>query len=156
GSEYPREECPMFAAYKYGKTSRIDNEFLWHKDGTGVPVEYGATPILKEGVIVGAVVSFTDITLRKQAEQRLRETEQFFRSVLELAPDGLMVVDANGVIQLANAQCEGLFGCLRNDLIGQSVEMFIPPEAREEHRALREAFHRAPESRSTSVGRELQ
>ena len=68
GSEYPKEECPMFAAYKRGETSRIDNEFLWRKDLTGLPVEYGATPILKDGKILGAVISFTDITLRKQQE----------------------------------------------------------------------------------------
>ena len=45
----PKEECPMFAAYKQGKTSRIDNELLWRKDGTGLPVEYGAMPMLKDG-----------------------------------------------------------------------------------------------------------
>ena len=71
GSDYPKEECPMFAAYKHGKASRIDNEFLWRKDGTGLPVEYGATPILKDGAIMGAVVSFTDITLRKQQETEI-------------------------------------------------------------------------------------
>ncbi|HTY88552.1 MAG TPA: PAS domain S-box protein, partial [Candidatus Acidoferrum sp.] len=56
GSDYPREECPMYAAYKHGKASRIDDEFLWRKDGIGLPVEYGATPILKDAVIVGSVV----------------------------------------------------------------------------------------------------
>ena len=71
GSEYPAEECPMFAAFKYGKASRIDDEFLWHKNGTGLPVEYGVTPILKDGVIVGAVVGFTDVTLRKQQEREI-------------------------------------------------------------------------------------
>ena len=62
----------MYAAYKRGETSRIDNEFLWHKNGTGIPVEYGATPIRKDGTIIGAVVSFTDITIRKQAEAELK------------------------------------------------------------------------------------
>ena len=71
GSDYPKEECPMFAAYKHGKASRIDDEFLWCKDGTGLPVEYGATPILKDGVVIGSVVSFTDITLRKQQEREI-------------------------------------------------------------------------------------
>ena len=59
---------------------------------------------------------------------RLRETEQFFRSVLELAPDGLMIVNARGVIQLANAQCEILFGYPRKELVGQPVEMLVPAE----------------------------
>ena len=41
GREYPMEECPMFAAYKHGRASRIDNEFLWRKNGTGLPVGTG-------------------------------------------------------------------------------------------------------------------
>ena len=75
GSEYPKEECPMYAAYKQGKASRIDDEFLWRKDGTGLPVEYGAMPIIKDGAVIGSVVSFTDITERKQAEEQLREAK---------------------------------------------------------------------------------
>ena len=71
GSEYPVEECPMLAAYQHGKASRVDNEFLWRKDGVGLPVEYGATPILKDGIIMGSVVSFTDITFRKQQEREI-------------------------------------------------------------------------------------
>jgi PAS domain S-box-containing protein len=73
GSLYPVEACPMYAAYHHGEASRIDNELLWRKDGVGVPVEYGATPIRKDGQILGAVISFTDITQRRQAEQALRE-----------------------------------------------------------------------------------
>ncbi len=71
GSPYPREECPMFAAYTHGKASRIDDEFLWRKDGTGLPVEYGAMPIFKDGAILGAVISFTDIAERKRAQAEL-------------------------------------------------------------------------------------
>jgi PAS domain S-box-containing protein len=76
GGDYQKEECPMYAAYKRGETSRIDNEFLWRKDSSGLPVEYGATPILKNGNVVGAVVSFTDITLRKQQEAEILEAKQ--------------------------------------------------------------------------------
>jgi two-component system sensor histidine kinase/response regulator len=71
GREYAVEECPMYAAYTHGRASRIDDEFLWRKDGTGLPVEYGATPILKDGAVIGAVVSFTDIAQRKQQEAEL-------------------------------------------------------------------------------------
>jgi PAS domain S-box-containing protein len=299
GSDYPVEQCAMFAAYKRGEISRIDNEFLWRKDGRGLPVEYGAMPILKNGAILGAVISFTDITQRKRAEQelrqanflsdmaleltgcgywhvdysdpeyyyqseraarivgeepkpdgryhlqnewfsrlleadpesarqaaekyegaiegryqsydaiyaykrpadgrviwlhaagslvrgddgkarhmygvyqditearkaeaeikaseqRLRETEQFFRSVLELAPDGIMVVDADGSIQMANAQCEELFGYTREELIGQPVEILVPAEIRGRHPALRAGFHQHAATRSMGAGRELR
>ena len=87
--------------------------------------------------------------------ERLRETERFFRSVLELAPDGLMVVDGHGVIQLANAQCEQLFGYTRQELVGQPVEMLVPTELRARHPALRAAFHQNPAPRAMGSGREL-
>ncbi len=156
GSDYPAEECPMLAAYKRGETSRIDNEFLWCKDGTGLPVEYGSTPIQKDGALVGAVISFSDITERQRAEQRLRETERFFRSVLELAPDCLMVVDAEGAIRLVNAQGEKLFGYTRQELVGQPIEMLVPDDVRARHPALRRDFHRSPRAREMGAGLELR
>jgi two-component system sensor histidine kinase/response regulator len=93
GSEYPVEVCPMYAAYKHGKTSRIDNEFLWCKDGTGLAVEYGATPMLKDGTVVGSVVSFTDITLRKKQEAELQRTNFLADMALELTHAGYWHVD---------------------------------------------------------------
>jgi two-component system, sensor histidine kinase and response regulator len=156
GSAYPAEECPMRIACRGGEARRVDNEFLWRKDGEGFPVEYGTTPIIQDGAVLGAVVSFADITGRKEAEERLRETERFFRSVLELAPDGLMVVDAKGVIRLANARCEQLFGFTREQLVGQPVEMLVPPDVRPGHAALRNAFQRSPVAREMGPDRELR
>lgn len=72
GTDYPKEACPMFTAYSEGTASRIDDEYLWCKDGTGLPVEYGSTPVIQDGRIAGAVISFTDITQRKRAEEELR------------------------------------------------------------------------------------
>ena len=156
GSVYPVEACPMRAAAQHGEERRVDDEFLWRKDGQGFPVEYATTPIIKDGAILGAVVSFTDITQRKEADQRIRETEQFFRSVLELAPDGLMVVDTGGTIRLANARCEELFGHTRDGLIGQAVEGLVPADVRRSHPALRERFHRSPAAREMGAGKELR
>lgn len=155
GRVYPKEDCPMQRAVRQGKAVLIDDECLWRKDGSPLPVEYQATPMVHNGGVVGSVISFTDVTERKAAEKRLRETEQFFRSVLELAPDGLLVVDADGVIQLANEQCQRLFGYAREELIGQKVEMLVPDDIRPQHPALRAAFHRAPETRAMGAKRDL-
>jgi two-component system, sensor histidine kinase and response regulator len=76
GSEYPREECPMYKAHVHGVASRVDDEVLWRKDGSSFPVEYGATPIVKDGALMGAVVSFSDITERKRSEEALRVAMQ--------------------------------------------------------------------------------
>jgi two-component system, sensor histidine kinase and response regulator len=156
GSDYPVEECPMRIACRDGEARRVDDEFLWRKNGKGFPVEYGTIPIMKDGAILGAVVSFTDITHRKEAEERLRETERYFRSVLELAPDGLMVVDGNGTIRLTNARSEELFGYTRDQLVGQQVEMLVPRDVRPGHAALREAFQRSPVAREMGPDRELR
>ncbi len=61
----------MYRAYREGAASRVDDEYLWRKDESGLAVEYGATPILKDGAVVGAVVSFTDVTERKKAQEEL-------------------------------------------------------------------------------------
>jgi PAS domain S-box-containing protein len=138
----------MFAAFKYGKSTHVDDEFLWRKDGAGFPVEYAVTPIFKDGAVIGCVVSFVDVTERREAEQRLRETEQFFRSVLESAPDGMMVVDYRGMVRLANAQTEKLFGYTPDELVGQAVEMLVPDDVRPRHAALRARYHGAPATRA--------
>ena len=68
GSVYPAEECPMYHAFSEGKISHIDDEVLWRKDGSSFPVEYKASPILKNEEVLGVVVTFSDITKRKQFE----------------------------------------------------------------------------------------
>jgi len=68
GSPYPESECPMGQTFRDGATHRATDETLWRKDGTRFPVDYASTPIFKEGVARGAVVTFRDISERKQAE----------------------------------------------------------------------------------------
>jgi|GEM_PF-976356 len=81
GKPYPREECPIYAAFKDGAVHRVDTEVFWRKDGSSFPVEYISTPIRDDkNNLLGAVVTFRDITKRKQAEKALhdalREVEQ--------------------------------------------------------------------------------
>src|SRR5215213_11617516 len=71
GSAYPREECPIHAALEDGTTHGRDDEVFWRKDGTSFPVEYMSGPILQDGEVGGAVVTFKDITERKSLEEQL-------------------------------------------------------------------------------------
>jgi len=74
GSAYARENCPIYAAFSDGAVHQVDDEVFWRKDGTSFPVEYVSTPILHpvDG-LMGAVVTFRDITERKAAEAQLRK-----------------------------------------------------------------------------------
>ena len=69
GSPYPREDCPIDAALVDGKVHRESEEVFWRKDGTPLPVEYVSTPIRENGELVGAVVTFKDISQRKRSER---------------------------------------------------------------------------------------
>ena len=74
GSPYPRCECPIYAAFRDGKTYQVANEVFWRKDGTNFPVEYISTPIWEGGLVAGCVVVFKNITerMRAEADQRRR------------------------------------------------------------------------------------
>lgn len=77
GSLYPREECPMYAAFMDGTPQHVEDEILWRKDGTSFPVTYTSTPMRDENQnIIGAVVTFSDISARKENEQALLKWNQ--------------------------------------------------------------------------------
>jgi PAS domain S-box-containing protein len=99
-SPYPREECPIYAAFHDGIIHRASEEVFWRKDGTSFPVEYISTPMRDEwGKLIGAVVAFRDITKRKWAE-----------SVLHRANEELeqMVRERTGELRHANEQLKEL------------------------------------------------
>ncbi len=88
-----------------------------------------------------------DITARKRAEEALRDSERAFRDLFELSPDAIVVWNANGIIQAANAAAAPLLGYDRpGDLIGKLWLDFIVPEERP---ALAEKVRRAQESAGT-------
>lgn len=81
---YPKEECPIYAAFHDGIIHRVSDEIFWRKDGSNFSVEYISTPMRDEqGQLIGAVVAFRDITQRKWAEAVLyranEELEQMVR-----------------------------------------------------------------------------
>ena len=73
GSPYPRDECPIYAAFKDGTVHHVTDEVFWRKDGTSFPVEYVSTPIIQEGKPTGAVVTFKDTAQQTKMTNILRE-----------------------------------------------------------------------------------
>ncbi|HEV2745098.1 MAG TPA: PAS domain S-box protein [Rubrobacter sp.] len=87
GSLYPVQECPIYQAFRENRGVRVDSEVLWRRDGTPIPVEYSSYPIVRDGVVEGAIVTFIDITARRRAEEKLKESEERFRLLAENAKD---------------------------------------------------------------------
>lgn len=72
GEDYPQSTCPVFKTLHDGERNHIDNEVFWRADGSSLPVEYWSYPIIDKNKIVGAVVSFLDISERRQAAIQLQ------------------------------------------------------------------------------------
>lgn len=93
--------------------------------------------------------------MRTRFEGALRTSEERFRRVVESAPNGVMMVDTDGRIVLANPQIERIFGYRGEELQGRQVEMLLPPGERERHRAYRREHASESELRPMGGGREL-
>jgi PAS domain S-box-containing protein len=81
GSRYPIEECRIYQSFRSGQGCQVDDEVLWRQDGTAFPVQYSAFPMMERDMIVGAVVTFTDITERKRSEEHLQRTLSELRTL---------------------------------------------------------------------------
>ena len=117
------------------------------KSGSEFPLEVGLNPIeTDQGPLVLGVV--IDITEHRQAQE-------MFQLAVETCPSGMMMVDGNGSIVMANREVERLFGYGRGELIGRPVDILVPEGSRARHRRLREEFNAWPETRSIGASRDL-
>jgi PAS domain S-box-containing protein len=80
----------------------------------------------------GLAIFFQDVTERRVAEARLRESEQRYRSLFDHHPDAVYSFDAEGRFVSANAACEGLSGYAPEELIGKPFAPLVVPEHRQQ------------------------
>ncbi|MEJ2326450.1 MAG: PAS domain S-box protein [Chromatiaceae bacterium] len=76
GTPHTREDCPIYQARCENKVVHLDDELLWRADGSSFSVDYRSHPMVRGGEVVGTVVSFSDITERKEKEAQLRQAQK--------------------------------------------------------------------------------
>lgn len=83
-------------------------------------------------------------------------TDPRYKAIFDRSPDGILLVDGDGVIQQANARALEMFGYAEAGLAGVRVEALIPREARAAHVGQRESYQRGPAVRPMGIGLELR
>src|SRR6266705_369978 len=114
------------------RITRPDGSTRWIAGYGGVELDERGKPAFARGVS-------RDITERKLAEEK-------FRLVLDAAPNAMIMVDSDGVINFANAPAATVFGYSLSELIGRHIETLIPKRLRDRHAGYRKGFLAEPSS----------
>ncbi|MEI7841931.1 MAG: EAL domain-containing protein [Gallionellaceae bacterium] len=109
GRPYPFKECCVHLSTQIKEEIHIDNEVLWRANGSSFPAEYWARPICRDGQLDGAVVTFIDITQRRQQEERIWNLA-YFDPLTEL-PNRRLLMDRLGQALIASTRTKE-FGAL--------------------------------------------
>jgi PAS domain S-box-containing protein len=117
------------------------------KDGSTFPMDLSVAEAKLGGerIFVGMI---RDLSERKRSEE-------LFRLVVESTPNAIVMVDGRGQMVLANSQAEAYFSYSREELVGQPVEMLLPPRFRAQHPEFRTSFFASPLARPMGAGRDL-
>ncbi len=145
-SEIPRVS-QRFAENMKGRNLGILRMEAIRKDGSHVFIELNSSPILKDGETIGIQGIIRDITERKKAEEKLHESEERYRTLVESSPDAIFILGRDGRHLYINQSGAGFLGREPGDIIGkQLVEVFPEEEAK---RMLENVLHVFDENRIT-------
>ncbi|MFZ2302866.1 MAG: PAS domain S-box protein [Gallionella sp.] len=113
---FPVEECRIYQAFRAGKEIHVDDEVFWRADGSSFPVEYWSHPQWHHGEVVGAVVTFIDITERILAQEKLLTLSR----AVENSPASVVITDPDGNIEYVNPKFTQVTGYTAQEAIGQN------------------------------------
>ena len=148
--QHPFRRTELLGEARAGPVRAGPNLTATRKDLTEFPVDIDLSAIdTSEGMLVEAAIR--DVTERVRAEERNR----LFESLLEAAPDAIVVVDSQGRIRIVNGQVEKLFGYARAELVGQQVEILVPDSVKEWHPHHRSGYMGHPKTRPMGAGLQL-
>jgi len=124
------------------------------KDGTTFPMDLSLGEI-SDGSSRQFVGVVRDITDRKRMEQSLRDSEEQYRTVLETAIDGVIMIDSVGNIRMYNHSCERMFGFSVAEVVGANVKLLMPSPYYDEHDSYLLRYAQSRERHVIGRGREV-
>jgi len=128
GTPYPIQECPIYIGFQKNEDVHRDDEVYWRKDGTSFPVEFWSHIIIREGKTLGAVITFIDITERKQAEAALRKSERELRTIIETIPAFVVSALPDGSVDFLSQSLLDYTGVSKEQWLGWGWRELAHPE----------------------------
>ncbi len=104
--------------------------------------------------VISWLISHREV-IKEASEKRIRDSEIQFRSLLNSAPDAIIIIDAGGKIKHVNEQVVKWFGYTRSELIGEKIEKLIPERYGSSHIQSRNGYLNNPQSRPMGIDQEL-
>ncbi|MDJ0760114.1 MAG: PAS domain S-box protein [Woeseiaceae bacterium] len=134
-----------FGAHPHARPLLSGMELLaQRKGGDRFRAEIALLPVESaDGLLVASTVREIDAPMG---------SESYFRTLLETAPDAMVIVDSSGRIAIVNSQTEQMFGYSRRELLGNPIEMLLPERIREQHERHRAKYLEAPSLRPMGQG----
>lgn len=109
-----------------------------------------------EGKAIRMVGSVHDISVRKEAEQKVFEREARLRNMFDHAVDGLITIDTKGIVQSFNPACEKMFGYTAAEVVGQNVSKLMPEPYRAQHDKYVGNYLNTGQAKIIGIGREVE
>jgi len=116
GTPRATKDCRFSATFRDGVSVHELDTVFWRKDGSAMPVEYRAYPIVDDGTVLGAVVTFVDITIRKKQEAELRKLS----SAVAQSPSSVVITNADKNIEYVNKKFTETTGFTAEEVIGEN------------------------------------
>ncbi len=128
-----------------------------HKDGTLLDVSIAFSQVRNEGGdLIGVSSVARDITDIKEAERALTASAEQVRALVGTVPDGIVTINASGIIETFNPAAEKLFGFSADEVIGRNVNVLMPEPFHSAHNSYLQNYLQTGQARIIGIGREVE
>jgi len=128
--------------------SPVDTQLL-RRDGRPLEISLSASPVFDAaGEICGIAMTTRDIGSARRMERKVAQ-------LFDACPNGMALVDGEGILRIVNSSLAQLFGYTTQELVGASVDLLVPRRARAHHGTLRGEYIHMPSIRPMGSGRDL-
>ncbi len=154
---FPAWHQPLLARAFRGESIAKKETVHGAKDGRYLRIQYSLEPRRDAGGRVLGVRTVVHAAQESEAAQAaVDESDTWIRGIVEVAPDGIVSISETGIINYANPAAERMFGHGPGEVLGKSVNIFMPPPYSDQHDQFIENYLATGTRRILGLGREVE